>query len=474
MNTETKIYSLPLIIFSGLVLIFSVFLCLYLEEYYFAGIPFALVIGIMGLLNFRLLYYLLIFSIPFSISFNVGSAAIDLFSEPLMMALLFISVIVFVRNKNLDLAFLKHPLSILLLIHFLWMIFITFFSVNPVHSIKYLISKAWYMAAFFFMTGIVIQTISDFRKVFWLYFSSLLTIIIITLIRHYGMGMGFETASKPMYPFFHNHVLYSSTLAVFLPFVWFAYKSYSNNIFKYALLGIGLLLFITGICFAYTRASWLALPFAVIVYFIIKKNLTKYFLIASGLFLIVTLSFLLYHNRYMHYASDYSKTIFHKGDIEGHLEATYKLEDVSGMERIYRWIGASRMFIDKPITGSGPSTFYPEYKSYTLSTFYTFVSGNPEGSSTHNYFLMVLCEQGIIGFLLFSTICLSLVLIGTRLYATCKDSEYKNLAMACTLSLILLYLHLMLNDLIETDKIGSLFFITLTMIIKLDMWAKKN
>jgi O-antigen ligase len=474
MHTESRTPALtPLLLFFGLVLAGSAFLCIYQGEYYFAGIPFALLIGMIGLFNFRLLYYLLILCIPFSVPFQIGSFSIDLFSEPLMIVLLFISLIIFIKNRNFDLGFLKHPLSLLLLIHFLWMVFISFYSVNPQPSLKYLISKAWYIGALFFMTGIIIEKISDFKKIFWLYFSSLFLIVITTLIRHYFMGMGFETASYPMNPFFHNHVLYSSTLAIFLPFIWFARKYYSENILKFIILGSAFILFIVGIGFAYTRASWLAIPIALIMFFVIKKNMTKYLLILSGIVLVIVLCFFLQHNRYMHYASDYKKTIFHKGDIEGHLEATYKLEDASGMERVYRWIAASRMFIDKPLLGSGPSTFYPEYKKYTLNTFYTYVSGNPEQSSTHNYFLMTLCEQGIIGFILFFTLCISLILVGTRLYSSFKDPEYKNLAMACTISLVLLYFHLLLNDLIETDKIGALFFITLTLIIKMDIWAKK-
>jgi O-antigen ligase len=149
------------------------------------------------------------------------------------------------------------------------------------------------------------------------------------------------------------------------------------------------------------------------------------------------------------------------------------MQDASGMERIYRWVAAKRMVQDKPIFGTGPSTFYPEYKRYTLNSFHTYVSDNPEMSSTHNYFLMVLCEQGVIGFLFFSSISVMLLLTGSRLYNGLQEKQHRNLAMACTISLVILYFHLTLNDLIETDKVGSLFFICMAILVRLDQWSKQ-
>jgi O-antigen ligase len=56
---------------------------------------------------------------------------------------------------------------------------------------------------------------------------------------------------------------------------------------------------------------------------------------------------------------------------------------------------------DKYILGFGPGGFYNYYQSYTLSQFTTYVSNNPDRSSTHNYFLMTAVEQGLPGLLIF-------------------------------------------------------------------------
>jgi O-antigen ligase len=465
-----------LIGFLILLSILSAGLVSYSGKYYFAAIPFAATLSYCAFYDFRILYFILLSSIPFSIPFTIGSSNLDLPTEPLMIILLILSLIILIRNQNIDLSFLTHPITLLLFAHFVWMIFITFFSVNPLHSIKYLLSKAWYIVAFYFFTCMLLQKIEDFRKIFWFLFFPFLLFILITLVRHYKMGFTFESANYPMYPFFLNHVIYSTALIVFLPFVIFAYfnKTYNFNFFRNVTLGLGLLFFIISIGFTYTRASWLGIPIGLGVFIIVKKKLMKISLILSGLCLIILASYLLINNKFLDYAPNFQKTIFHQGDIEGHLSATYNMEDASGMERVYRWVAAKKMVEDKPFLGSGPSTFYPEYKKYTINAFYTYSSENEERSTTHNYFLLVLCEQGIIGLILFLTISMMLIITGARLYRTFPDEQHKSLAMACTISLVIFYFHLMLNDLVETDKIGSLFFITMAILVKLDLWSKNN
>jgi O-antigen ligase len=175
-------------------------------------------------------------------------------------------------------------------------------------------------------------------------------------------------------------------------------------------------------------------------------------------------------SRFMRFAPDFEKTIFNGDNFEKHLEATYKLEDVSGMERVYRWVAASQMIADKPVTGSGAATFYPEYKRYTVSGFRTYVSDNPEKSTTHNYFLLQLAEQGVPGFLLFFTLLSVALLLGERLYHRSRVTEHRQIVLATVLSLIVIIFHLLLNELIEVDKIGSVFFVCLAILIRSESW----
>jgi O-antigen ligase len=59
------------------------------------------------------------------------------------------------------------------------------------------------------------------------------------------------------------------------------------------------------------------------------------------------------------------------------------------------------MFDDSKWLGHGPGNFYPTYKKYTVTEFSTYLSDNDEKSTVHNYFLLLLVEQGIIGLAIF-------------------------------------------------------------------------
>ncbi len=175
--------------------------------------------------------------------------------------------------------------------------------------------------------------------------------------------------------------------------------------------------------------------------------------------------------RYMQYAPEYEKTIFNKDDIQKHLQATYTLRDVSGMERVYRWLAAARMIADRPLTGSGPNTFYPEYQKYTVSRFTTYVSSNPEKSTVHNYFLLQFAEQGYVGGFLFLVFIGYVLLLPEKIYHRAIQGEHKKAIMAAGLCVFIITVHLFLNELLETDKIGSLFYMSVAVLIRLDEWT---
>ncbi|UOQ70152.1 O-antigen ligase family protein [Hymenobacter cellulosilyticus] len=176
----------------------------------------------------------------------------------------------------------------------------------------------------------------------------------------------------------------------------------------------------------------------------------------------------------MLYAPDFEKTVFNGHNFEKHLEATYKLEDVSGMERVYRWVAAARMISEKPITGSGPSTFYPEYKRFTVKSFRTYVSDNPEKSTTHNYFLLQLAEQGFPGFLLFVILFGTALVMVENLYHRSHSAQNRRVVLAAGLSLVVIIFHLLLNELVEVDKVGSFFYIAMALLMRAEGWIAEE
>jgi O-antigen ligase len=176
-------------------------------------------------------------------------------------------------------------------------------------------------------------------------------------------------------------------------------------------------------------------------------------------------------NKYIDFAPNYESAISH--DKFGNLlEATYQLEDVSTVERLYRWIAAFYMVREKPLVGFGPNNFVDFYKSYSDRHYLTYVSDNPENSGVHNYFLMTAVEQGIPGLIIFLALLFITLLRAEWLYHRLYPGFNRKLLVAVIGSLFFILFALLLNDMIETDKVGSFFFLNLALIVIIERNAR--
>ena len=196
--------------------------------------------------------------------------------------------------------------------------------------------------------------------------------------------------------------------------------------------------------------------------------------VAFGLFIAVTIGsiFYLQHNdRYLQYAPHYSTTIFHT-NFEEHLVATYRMKDLSTAERYFRWIGGLRMTKDSWLTGFGPNTFYDNYKSYTIPAFKTYVSRNEEHSTVHNYFLLLIIEQGAIGLVLFLATIAFAFWQAQKMYHRSSDLFWKRTIAAVVSILSMICTVNFLSDLIESDKAGPLFYLCLAILIIADQHTR--
>lgn len=456
------------------VLLASLSLAIYYQNYIYLALPLIAIIAGVLLTDYTVLYYLLLVAIPFSTEVDLPNGfGTDLFSEPLLIVLAFSVLSSWLLGQKPERSFIKHPIIILLLVIFCWSIVTTLVSQNYWRSVKYVLAKSWYLLVFVFLTGHLLQNPATLRRIFYFFIGALGVVVSITLFRHILVGFSFALVNKIVSPFLRNHVMYGVLAAATLPYAVYISLQQKNKNLKIILGTISLLL-LAGVLASYTRASWLSLPLAVVYGFFIRYRLTKYlllFIFATGLSAVVYLSS---NYRYMQYAPDYKTTIFNQDDLAKHLQATYTLRDLSGMERVYRWVAAARMIADRPGMGSGPNSYYPEYLKYTVSRFTTFVSDNPEKSTVHNYFLLQFAEQGYIGGFLFLIFTGYALLLPEKIYHRISAGlELKRIVLAASLCFFIITVHLFLNDLVETDKIGFLFYTSLVVLIRLDIWTSE-
>ncbi|MDW8274641.1 MAG: O-antigen ligase family protein [Chitinophagales bacterium] len=432
------------------------------------ALPLVFPIVWLGINNFRVLYFLLLASLPLSYEVNFSDTlATDLPSEPLLIGLMLITFLFLLTNPGvLPSSISLNPVALLVLLHTVWFLVASIHSVNIVVSLKIFLAKVWYVAVFVYLTAIVIRNENSFRTAFWCIFLSLLVASLAIFVRHGFTAFEFETINQCVGPFFTNHVNYALMLMAFYPFLWHASSWYDKRTWQKSLLNFSKLFFAVAIFFSYTRAAMVALFLFVPFYFILRWRLIKYIIPVILILAVAGVAYMADNNRYLKHAPDYNETIWHD-EFDEHISATFEGKDVSSMERLYRWIAAGRMIAENPWWGVGPGNFYPTYKKYAVTSFETWVSDNQERSSLHNYFLTLWVEQGVAGLLIFLGLLIATFLVAEKTYFKLlkERSKTAGLVMATSQSLMSICFSLLLNDMVETIKLGSLFWINISLIV---------
>ena len=449
----------------------SILGAIYADVVYLYALPLLAILLLTTVAQLRFVYYLLWLFIPLSFELEVGGGlAINLPDEPLMLLLTgAIGFYLMANPRKINLKFPFHPIIGLLLLHLIWMSFCVVNSQFPLVSIKFFLAKIWFVVPFVFGTALFVKNHHHFKPIFWCIMLPLSFVIVRAIILHADYDFEFAMVNKTMVPFFRNHVNYSVMLAVFFPIVLFARNWYAKGSLERLVIHTCLLLLFMGILLGTSRAAYGSLVLIPIIHFVIKRKLAKPIAVLGTILLIVGIIYMRVDNRYLELAPDFDNTIFHE-NFDEHLAATFAGEDLSSMERVYRWVAAAHMSGEHPFVGFGPGNFYNYYQSYTLNSFTTYVSDNPEMSGVHNYFLMTLVEQGIPGLLIFYCFCLFIFVYGENVHHTVKDPQNKAFALSILCCVLLAIANNTLSDLMEVDKIGSLFFTGIAILVNLRLF----
>jgi O-antigen ligase len=464
----------PLFVGLSAITLLSIFVGIAADLPVLMVLPFLALGAYLTILDFRIVFFFLLAAIPLSTELMLpGGFGLDFPDEPLMLLLTGVFMLYAARHANrLSGAFFRHPITILLGLHFLWLMATAITSSEQVVSIKFLLAKVWYITAFYLMAGQILRTDRDMRRFLWWVLIPMLITVLWVLGRHAGYGFSFADVNRVLNPFYRNHVAYACILALFVPYVWFGRFWYPKGSWQRNFLIGAFLLLLIAIQLSYTRAAYISLIGAVGAYFIIRWKLVKVVLLAG---LIGALGFagsMWQQSKYLEYAPDFDRTVTHY-EFDNLIEATAKGEDISTMERVYRWVAGLHMISEKPVFGFGPGNFYNFYHSYTVTSFETYVSDNPEKSGIHSYYLMTVVEQGFPGLLFFLALSFFVLIRAEQLYHLAPDAWHQRQIMLFVLSYIVILILCLINDLVETDKVGSFFFINMAMIVNMDIRLKR-
>lgn len=437
------------------------------------ALPILLPVVLLLIYDYRLVFWLLIASVPLSLPTELpGGLATDLVSEQIMWGLLLVTVLLALGGKLVPKNLTLSPFLILIGVILFWALITSLTSEIPMRSYKYWLSKLWYIAATVVIGLKAIRSPKDIRNLARIYLASMSLVIVYGFIRHALDGFSLENSNRVLYPFYMNHVVYAASAAIGVPLAWYGRLWYAPRSLGRLLMSIALMMMFLGVTHALARGAWVAIFALPFVYLLFKTKLFERAIYLGLILVTFGIIFILNDNYYFRFAPDYKNTIYHGTDISAHLESTFDGTDLSGMERVNRWVAAKNMIATRPIVGFGPSTFAKVYKGYGESNFRTYVSENLEESTTHNYFLMVFSEQGFIGGLLFIGFCVYILVVAYRTYWRLHTPAIRGLLLAVTMAFCTILLHLVLNELVETDKIGVPFWVLAVCIHRLNQWSQ--
>ncbi len=92
----------------------------------------------------------------------------------------------------------------------------------------------------------------------------------------------------------------------------------------------------------------------------------------------------------------------------------------------------------------------------------------------HHYYLQVTAEQGFPGLIIWVSLIIWVLLLAQNLYKKATDKMGKNFVMAIALSFITILVNIALSDLIEADKIGTMFLMLIAMLVNMSIYLRNK
>jgi len=441
------------------------------------ALPFVLAILLVVIYSFDKIVYLIAFFAPLSLPLSeiMPGLGFDMYlpTEPLLFGLLIIFILKLIYERGFDKKILTHPVSLAIYLNLIWIFMTSLTSTMPIVSFKFLLSRIWFVAILYFLTAKMFEGGKNIEKYIWIYTIPLVIVIFYTLTRHVGYGIwNKQAANFVCNPFYKDHTSYGAALAFYIPFLTlFSFGGFvSRKVKVFSLVILGILL--TGFVFSFTRAAWLSFVAAIGVYVIIKLKIRFKPLFIT--FLSILVFFLVFQNQILMGLEQNSEQS--SANFKTHISSMTNItSDASNLERINRWSCAVRMFKDKPVFGFGPGTYMFEYGSYQLTKDRTIISTNSaDGGNAHSEYLGPLSESGVFGMLTFMLIIGIVIYTAVHTYTRLTDKRLKSIVLTALIGLVTYYIHGLLNNFLDTDKLSVPFWGFTAMIVAIDIYSRNQ
>lgn len=449
-----------------------------LEIFYLPLVPVVLLFVALAFVSVDKYLMVIVFFVPLSVPLSrlIEGLSIDMYlpTEPLLAGLLLLYMLKYLMGERIDLKVLRHPVTLAIYFHLAWLFITCLTSTDMLVSFKMLVSRLWFIVGFYLLATQLFRDEKRMHTYVWLFIIAFSGVIIYALINHMQYGLDNQVmAHRVASPFYKDHTSYGATLGFILPvlvaFFLFIKREDINTRFLMVLL---ILLFVFATAVSYTRAAWLSILASAGFWAILKLKIRFEIVLVAGLVLVAfffsvrtDLMVKLEQNR-----------VESSGEFSEHIQSISNIStDQSNLERLNRWSCALRMWEDKPFFGFGPGTYQFEYGRYQRSYEKTRIStdfGNM--GNAHSEYFGPLAESGVFGLLSFLLVVGTTIYTGLRVYFTSKRRTIRIFSLAVLVGLVSYYLHGVLNNFLDTDKISVLFWGFTAMLVAMDIYHRER
>ena len=445
-----------------------------LEIYYIPILPAVLLFLTLAIVAADKYLLVIVFFVPVSVPLSrlVEGLSIDMYlpTEPLLAGLLLLYMLKYLMADRIDLKVLRHPVTLAIYFHLGWLFITCLTSTDLMVSFKMLISRLWFIVGFYLLATQLFRQEKRMHTYVWLIVISFTGVIIYALFNHMQYGLDNQVmAHRVASPFYKDHTSYGASLGFLLPVLAGLFLLIKReNINSRFLMVLLILLYVFATVVSYTRATWLSI-LASIGFWAILKLKIRFEIVLVGAAILVGLFFSVRTEMMIQLEQNRVES---SGEFSDHVQSISNITtDQSNLERLNRWSCALRMWQDKPFFGFGPGTYQFEYGRYQRSYEKTRISTDFGTMGTaHSEYLGPLAETGVLGLLSILLVIGTTLYTGIRVYLRSKKRSIRIFSLAVLVGLVSYYLHGLLNNFLDTDKISVLFWGFTAMLVAMDVY----
>ncbi len=449
------------------------------KDIWWLGIlPLFVIFILIAVFRLDTLLFLTVFFVPLSYPLHeiITDTPVDLAlpTELFLIIILFLFILKNLKGESFNKKILHHPVSIAIYLHLTWMLVTSFTSTMPLVSFKFLLSRIWFVIAFYFLAAELFRrNTGNIYKYIWFYVIPLLIVIAYTTNRHLSIGLfNQKAAHSVMGPFYNDHTAYGAVLAMVIPVVAGIFFEPKRSPWHRIIPGAVLAVVSMALVLSFSRAAWISLMVAVIVFFIVILKIKFHTLLIFSFVLLVAVFSQLESIKYQMEKNRQESS----ANLTEHIQSISNITtDDSNRERLNRWSCAWRMFLQKPVFGWGPGTYMFQYAPFQIVREKTSISTNMADRGTaHSEYLGPLSESGLPGMLSILSIIILTLITGFKTFAQLKDLRYRIITLSVIIGLITYYVHGILNNFLDTDKASALFWGFTAIIVSVNSFVMKN